>query len=153
MQEIIVNAVAGVATGLVTGLYVGLIMAKYNSFCQVRLSIFSICRGISYGGVNGELKNAEFNRYVEIVDGACNFLYLGHAKAGEHAIMVYKEIADTKYAIEFKFKHMAQGKRIPEVNIANITLDDLSRKHSNWQKRIIELQPSLISLLSLKSRL
>ena len=58
-----------------------------------------------------------------------------------------------KQGIEFKFKHMAQGKRIPEVNIANITLDDLSRKHSNWQKRIIELQPSLISLLSLKSRL
>lgn len=153
-SELLLNIGLGIVAGIASGFYTGMVMAKYSSFCQVRLMLFALCRGFRASGVNGQLEHADFPRYTELADTASNLLYLGHKKAGTDALQIFKEVADTRAAIEMRFQRIMLGQPLPVDNPASIlSLMEVFQRLSDWQTRSRQLQPSFLTLLSLRPRL
>ena len=147
------DIVFNIICSFICGYYVSIIMAKYSIFCQVRLTIFAICRGFSYGAIDGNLEFAEFPRYTEIADNASNLIYLGHKKAGEEALKIFKEVANTRFSVEQYNSFLLAKRPITPGSSADITFDTISERCSEWQMRSQQLKPSLYVLFSLIPRL
>ena len=142
-----------VISSLICGYYVSIIMAKYSAFCQVRLNIFAVCRRFSYGSSDGKLSYAEFPRYTEIADNASNLLYLGHKEAGEEALKIFKEVANTRYSVEVHKEFLLTKRPILPGSAADITFEVIAERCLAWQRRSQQLKPALCTLFSLRPRL
>jgi len=148
METIYLNIVVGIVAGVLAGFYTGLVMTKYSAFCQARLSIFDIVRRFEYGAINHKLDKVSFNNYTDIAHIASTLLYLKHRQAGESALGMFKEVADTRMSVEMYFRSKMLRQPIPPDSVANIDFETVAARAGKWQEQARLLKPNIWTLFN-----